>query len=77
MIAMLAEHSLVALNSDRPEARLRAGDVGVIVFVHDQGQAYEVEFVDGAGKTLALLTLKAEEVRPIAPGELPQAGRGA
>ena len=72
---MLTEHSIVALNSDITVAGLHAGDVGAIVHVHGQGKAYEVEFVDGDGMTIALLTLDAEEVRPIAPGELLHARR--
>jgi hypothetical protein len=67
---MLAEHSIVVLNSDIPDEGLHAGDVGAIVHVHGQGRAYEVEFVDGDGTTVALVTLDADEVRPIGPGEL-------
>lgn len=67
---MLAEHSIVVLNSDMPDARLHAGDVGAIVHVHGQGKAYEVEFVDGDGTTVALMTLDASAVRPIKAGEL-------
>jgi len=74
-MAMLAEHSIVVLNSDMPNARLYAGDVGAIVYVHGQGRAYEVEFVDGDGTTIALLTLDAQEIRPIASGELLHARR--
>jgi hypothetical protein len=53
---MLAEHSIVVLNSNLPEAELHAGDVGAIVHMHGQGKAYEVEFVDGDGTTIALMT---------------------
>ena len=67
---MLAEHSIVVLDSDMPDAGLHAGDVGAIVHVHKQGKAYEVEFVDGDGTTIALMTLDASKVRPIGPGEL-------
>ncbi len=72
---MLAEHSIVVLSSDMPDAGLYAGDVGAIVYVHGQGKAYEVEFVDGDGTTIALVTLDAKEIRPIGPGELLHAGR--
>jgi hypothetical protein len=74
-MAMLAEHSIVVLNADAPDTGLNAGDVGTIVYVHDQGKAYEVEFVDGDGTTIALLTLNADEVRPIGSGELLHARR--
>ena len=67
---MLAEHSIVVLNSDIPDAGLRAGDVGAIVHVHGQGKAYEVEFVDGDGTTVALMTLDSDAIRAIGPGEL-------
>ncbi len=67
---MLAEHSIVVLNSNLPDAGLHSGDVGAIVHVHGQGKAYEVEFVDGDGTTIALMTLDADEIRPIGPGEL-------
>ena len=69
-MTMLAEHSIVVLNSDMPDAGLHAGDVGAIVHVHGQGKAYEVEFVDGDGTTVALMTLDASAVRPIGAGEL-------
>ena len=67
---MLAEHSIVVLNSDLPDSGLHAGDVGAIVHVHSQGKAYEVEFVDGDGTTVALLTLEFDAIRPLEPGEM-------
>jgi len=67
---MLAEHSLVVLTRDIPESGLYAGDVGAIVHIYEQGAAYEVEFVDGDGTTIALVTLKSESVRPVGRGEL-------
>ncbi len=35
------------------EQLLTLDDVGAIVHVHGQGKAYEVEFVDGDGTTIA------------------------
>ena len=67
---MVTEHSMVVLTRDVPESGLHAGDVGAVVHVYRQGAAYEVEFVDGDGTTVALMTLDADAVRPIAPGEL-------
>jgi len=67
---MIAEHAMIVLNADRPSDGLRAGDVGAVVHVYGDGNAYEVEFVDGNGTTVALLTLSADEVRPIESGEL-------
>jgi hypothetical protein len=67
---MLAEHSLVVLVHDRTAEGLSSGDVGAIVAVYGDGKAYEVEFVDGGGSTVALMTLEPDEVRPIQKGEL-------
>jgi hypothetical protein len=67
---MLAEHSIVVLTRDVPESGLHAGDVGAVVHVYRQGAAYEVEFVDGDGTTIALMTLDSKDVRQIGQGEL-------
>jgi hypothetical protein len=67
---MITEHSIVVLNRDLRESGLQSGDVGAVVAVYADGKAYEVEFVDGGGSTVALVTLKPEDVRPIQAGEL-------
>jgi hypothetical protein len=72
---MIAEHSIVVLTRDVPDSCLHAGDVGAVVHIHGQGAAFEVEFVDGDGTTIALITLSADDVRPIARGELLHARR--
>jgi hypothetical protein len=74
---MMAEHTLVVLDCDPPHERLNRGDVGTIVHVYQGGAGYEVEFVDGGGHTVALVTLNAADVRPIAAGELLHARRTA
>mgnify|MGYP006392602579 CR=1 FL=1 len=72
---MIAEHSLVVLDCDPPDEKLNRGDVGTVVHVYKGGRGYEVEFVDGAGRTVALVTVGAEDVRPIEAGELLHARR--
>jgi hypothetical protein len=72
---MITEHSLVVLNEDHPADGLHAGDVGAVVHVYHEASAYEVEFVDGDGSTIALLTLNPSNVRPIEAGELLHARR--
>ncbi|WP_164103947.1 DUF4926 domain-containing protein [Candidatus Laterigemmans baculatus] len=67
---MLSEHSMVVLNRDITEAGLHSGDVGAVVHVYGTGDSYEVEFVDGDGTTVALMTLGSSDVRPIHSGEL-------
>ncbi len=58
------EYDMVVLTSDLPEHGLAKGDAGVILIVHADGGAFEVEFVSPRGETIALLTLTAEQVRP-------------
>ena len=67
---MIAEHAMVVLNCDKPSSGLNAGDVGAVVHVYANGTAYEVEFVDGDGSTVACITLDAKDVRNIERGEL-------
>ena len=49
---------------------LRAGGVGTVVMVRANGGAYEVELMALGGQTLAMLTLSAEQVRPVDPREI-------
>ena len=42
---MIKEHDRVVLTKDLPEEKLKAGDVGTVVHIHRQGEAFEVEFV--------------------------------
>ena len=67
---MIAEHAMVVLNCDKPSSGLYAGDVGAVVHVYSNGTAYEVEFVDGDGSSVACITLDAKDVRNIDRGEL-------
>ncbi|MEM6366352.1 MAG: DUF4926 domain-containing protein [Planctomycetota bacterium] len=67
---MITEHSLVVLDAEPPHPKLTRGDVGTVVHVYRGGAGYEVEFVDGGGQTVALVTFSAADVRPIKAGEL-------
>lgn len=61
---MINELDLVVLCKDNEEYGLKAHDVGTVVHVYDGHKGYEVEFVTGEGKTLAVLTLTPEDIRP-------------
>lgn len=63
---MFSELDIVILKSDLKEYRLKKGDVGTVVQVYEKGKAYEVEFVNNEGETLALVTLKESDVLPVA-----------
>jgi hypothetical protein len=72
-MSAIKELDAVALTCDLPEHRLTRGDVGTAVLVHDQGAAFEVEFVGYDGHTVALLTLQRNQVRPLRPTDIPHA----
>jgi len=69
----IKELDAVALTCDLSEQRLKRGDVGTAVLVHGNGEAFEVEFVDYDGHTVALLTLELAQVRPLRAGDIPHA----
>ena len=54
----------VVLARDLHEHGLREGDLGAVVEVYEP-DGLEVEFVTASGRTAALLTLKADDVRPV------------
>jgi hypothetical protein len=62
---MIKEHERVVLTSPVPASGLEAGDLGTVVHVYRDGAAYEVEFVTLGGRTAAVLTLEASQVRPV------------
>ena len=65
-MARFQDVQVVKLLRALPEYGLNAGDHGTIVMVYPQmPQAYEVEFVDGEGKTTALVTLLEEDLEGI------------
>lgn len=70
---MLAEHDRVVLRSNIPEHHLVAGDIGAVVFVHQHGAGYEVEFMALDGETVAIVTLLPAQIRPIARREIAHA----
>lgn len=69
MTAPFRELDTVVLRRDFPDLGLRAGDLGAVVQVYTSG-AVEVEFVTAAGRTQALRTLQASDIRPVADDDL-------
>ena len=70
---MIGEHDRVVLKTDVPADGLKAGDVGTVVHLYADGRGYEVEFVTLDGCTAAVVTLEAEQVRPVSPREITHA----
>ena len=69
---MIKDLDVVALTRDLPEHGLVRGDTGTIVHIYTDGQAYEVEFMNFGGKTIAVATLPTDAIRPIAEREILQ-----
>ena len=70
---MINEHERVVLTVAVPEEGLEPGDVGTVVHIYRDGQAYEVEFVALDGRTAAVATLEASQVRPVSGREITHA----
>ena len=60
----------VVLAVDLPEHGLKHGDLGTIMLVHPEGKGYEVEFVALDGESLAVVSLRAAQVRPARQREI-------
>lgn len=61
---MFDELEVVVLTHDISEYGLKKGDLGTVVHSYDS-KAAEVEFVNAAGKTIALVTLTTKDIRPM------------
>jgi hypothetical protein len=59
----------VVLSQDLPVHGLRAGDLGAVVEVCEP-DGLMVEFVAASGQTLALVTLREDDVRPVREDDL-------
>jgi hypothetical protein len=70
---MIRELDRVVLTTDLSEYRLKKGDIGTVVLVHQGGKGYEVEFVTLDGETVAVVSLFDTQLRPIGHREIAQA----
>jgi len=59
----------VVLERDVPDHGLRRGELGAVVEVYEP-DGVEIEFVTASGRTAALVTLTARDVRPVADDDL-------
>lgn len=70
---MIEELASVVLTTNLPERGLQAGDIGTVVLVHQEGQGYTLEFMTLSGETVAVITVPAEQIRPIRANEIAHA----
>ena len=61
------------IDQRRIGSRLTSGRYRNIVLVHREGAGYEVEFSTLAGRTLAVVTVRAGDVRPVGEREIAHA----
>ena len=59
----------IVLDRALPDHGLRRGDLGAVVEVSEP-DGLEVEFITASGRTAALLTLQARDVRAVADDDL-------
>lgn len=59
----------IVLDRDMPDHGLRTGNLGAVVEVYEP-DGLEVEFVTASGRAAAVLTLKTQDVRPVADDDL-------
>ena len=67
---MFKEHDRVVLTKPVPSEGLEEGDVGTVVQVYKDGEAYEVEFLTLDGGTAAVATLESSQVRPVSARDI-------
>ncbi|GAB3572973.1 DUF4926 domain-containing protein [Spirosoma luteolum] len=66
----MQEFDLVVLQEDSEGGRLKAGDVGTILTVYNEGKAFEVEFVTLTGEAVAVETLLPHQIRSVRSSEV-------
>ena len=62
---MIKEHDRVVLLKDIPKEGLKTGDVGTVVHLYREGEAFEIEFMTLEGGTIAIVTVPASHVRAV------------
>jgi hypothetical protein len=73
----ITELESVVLTTNLAKHGLSPAGIGTVDLVHEGGKGCTVEFMTLAGKTIAVVTLRADQVRPIAKDEIAHARQGA
>lgn len=68
---MITEYASVILTGNIPASGLEAGDVGLVVQVYREGNAFEIEFTSLDGGTFSIQTLEARYVREARNRDIP------
>lgn len=67
---MIKEHDRIVLLKNIPDEGLQAGDVGTVVHIYRQGEAFEVEFMTLDGNTVTVVTLLSSQVRAVSKKDI-------
>lgn len=60
------QFQIVALLQDLPEHGLKVGQIGTVLeFLTMPREAYEVEFIDAEGRTIALMALEPGQITAV------------
>lgn len=70
---MTKELERVVLTAPESDVGLESGDVGTVVHAYRGGEAFEVEFTTLDGRTAAVVTVEASQVRPVRGREITHA----
>lgn len=70
----ISELDPVALLADIPQEGLTAGRTGTVVYVHDGGNAYEVEFILAPRKSIVATVPRAQLLKLQGLPSIPAAG---
>ena len=68
---MIKEHDRIVLLKDLPEYGLKKDDVGTVIHVHGESEAFEIEFMTLSGETIAIAT-KTHKIKPSLTTEDPE-----
>ena len=69
----MKEHDRIVLKCDLPDQGLESGDVGAIVHIYKNGEAFEVEFVSLDGETSIMATVSSAQARSVDRREITHA----
>ena len=67
---VIEEHDRIILLKDLPEDGLQAGNIGTVVYIHSQGEVFEVEFMTLDGGTVAVVTLLSSQIRAVSKRDI-------
>ena len=75
-LGMLEEHDQIVLTTEvcaDDGTELKPGDVGTIVCIHPDDEAFVVEFIALDGDTLAIATVLPSQARPVSSADMTHA----